>query len=190
MQDELNLVWEHLLPAFHAEVLPPDEGSAEALQERLANLALPFPEGVDEVFHAIDVTGKSFRYENNEQGIESLQFHFSMDKICDIVLEKNGNRYPLHFGEEVWLIQETAKPGPNLLNSALNHFEVLQNEKVAGTYAWQVNNTLELVLRYIESPHHEEYRITFGDEKISLEIRSSLPTQDTPATLQGVLVTE
>jgi hypothetical protein len=41
MQDYLNLVWQHLLPAFGPEPLPGREAADEALRERLAGLALP-----------------------------------------------------------------------------------------------------------------------------------------------------
>lgn len=190
MQNELDLVWEHLLPAFREKELPPDEDLSATLKEKLISLALPFPEGVEEVFHAIDVAGKRYRFDNNPLGIESLELSFSLEKTCEIVLVQQGEKYPLLFGEGEWIIRETGKPGPNLLNSALNHFEVLQSEKVAGTYAWQDDNTLELVLRYIESPHHEEYTITFGEGSISLEVRTSLPGQHFAETIQGTLAEE
>ncbi|WP_039931754.1 serine hydrolase domain-containing protein [Streptomyces viridochromogenes] len=41
MQDFLNLVWEHLLPAFGPEPLPGRQAADRALRERLAGLALP-----------------------------------------------------------------------------------------------------------------------------------------------------
>jgi hypothetical protein len=41
MQDVLNLVWEHLLPAFGPEPLPGREIADASLRERLGRLALP-----------------------------------------------------------------------------------------------------------------------------------------------------
>ena len=41
MQGELNLVWDHLLPAIHPAALPPDQPAQAQLQARLSSLALP-----------------------------------------------------------------------------------------------------------------------------------------------------
>lgn len=38
MQGELNAVWEHLLPAFQSEPLPPDAAGQEKLEETVSNL--------------------------------------------------------------------------------------------------------------------------------------------------------
>lgn len=187
MQSELDLVWDYLLPAFTPEMLPPDEKASAALNDRLNNLALPFPQGVVEVFHAMDVSGKKYRFDSNSPGIESLEIKFTLEKTCEILLEQKGKSYSLRFGEGDWLFQETEKHGPNLLNRALNHFEGLRTEKVAGSYAWTDEHTLELVLRYIESPHHETYRIVFGPDQISLIILPSLPGQKGTVTLRGML---
>jgi len=187
MQNELDLVWDYLLPSFSEGSLPPDERASAALNDRLNNLALPFPEGVDEVFHAMEVNGRKYRFDSNSEGMESLELKFTLDKTCEIRLEQQGKSYSLRFGAGDWLIQETEKPGPNLLNHALNHFEGLESEKVAGSYAWSDENTLELVLRYIESPHHETFRIVFGNDQISLIVRPSLPGQQATVTLLGKL---
>src|SRR5208283_1136130 len=41
LQGELDLVWEHLLPAMHEKPLPRDRHTEAQLQRRLASLALP-----------------------------------------------------------------------------------------------------------------------------------------------------
>jgi hypothetical protein len=45
--------------------------------------------------------------------------------------------------------------------------------KVAGSFSWQNANTLELVLRYIETPHTERMICRFGENGISVEVISS-----------------
>lgn len=43
MQDQVNLMWDHLLPAFGSAPLPGRDKADTALRERLARLALPTP---------------------------------------------------------------------------------------------------------------------------------------------------
>lgn len=41
MQGELNVVWDHLLPAFHSAPLPDDPAAQQKLKETLSNLSVP-----------------------------------------------------------------------------------------------------------------------------------------------------
>lgn len=45
MQGEIDLVWEHLLPAFHTDPLPADSATASHLRETLSALTLAVPKG-------------------------------------------------------------------------------------------------------------------------------------------------
>jgi hypothetical protein len=40
MQAELNVVWDHLLPAFHPQALPPNPVEEARLRQVLAGLAV------------------------------------------------------------------------------------------------------------------------------------------------------
>ena len=50
MQNELNLVWEHLLPAFESSPLPAAEASVKALRRKCDSLALPLEDSRKEAF--------------------------------------------------------------------------------------------------------------------------------------------
>ena len=43
MQEEINLVWQYLLPAMHNEKLPANKNAEATLKQRLSSLALPLP---------------------------------------------------------------------------------------------------------------------------------------------------
>jgi len=45
--------------------------------------------------------------------------------------------------------------------------------KIKASYAWKDPNTLQLVLRYIESPHTETFSCYFHDNKLSIEVARS-----------------
>jgi hypothetical protein len=62
------------------------------------------------------------------------------------------NTYRLIFGSGKWIKDETDRVGPNLFTFAQNQQVGLAPFKIAGSYAWIDENTIELQLRYIESP--------------------------------------
>jgi CubicO group peptidase (beta-lactamase class C family) len=184
MQSELNLVWEYLLPAMGDKELPRNRVVEASLKARLSALALPLPKGVPEPELAGELDGTLYTFEPNPVGIESLELSFT-DGSCEVSLVQHGTRFPLSFRKGSWAIQETAKPGPNLLNNALAHLELLPTHLAAGSYAWNNQRSLELVLRYIESPHFELLTCVFHDDEVRLDLRTSyLPRSGSP-TLHG-----
>jgi hypothetical protein len=78
---------------------------------------------------------------------------------------KAPNTYRLIFGSGKWIKDETDRVGPNLFTFAQNQQVGLAPFKIAGSYAWIDLTTIELHLRYIESPHTEIIRIKFEGEK-------------------------
>ena len=187
MQSELNLVWEHLLPAMKEEPLPENPDAASSLKARLAGLALPLPKGLPEPELAGELSGKTYLFDSNMLGIEELEFRLS-NGILEVNLKQKGTTYPLTFSAGRWTIQETAKPGPNLLNSALGHFKGLPSSILAGSYAWMNPRSVELVLRYIESPHYEVYTCIFEEEEIVVNARSSIGSYQGMPVIRGKLV--
>ncbi len=172
MQDELNLVWEYLLPAMHMDGLPADDSIAGALKEKLSSLALPIPEKSDDPSYAANISGKTFILEPNESHNESMSFTFS-DHICHLMMQNDTAVYELAFGSGEWLNGETTRRGPYLLTVAKASLTGLPPFKVAGSYIWDDENTLKLVLRYIESPHTETMICHFDQNKISVDIQYS-----------------
>ena len=55
-----------------------------------------------------------------------------------------------------WQTGETSRYGPSLVAAAKASFVGLPPLKINGAYTWKDENTLELTLRYIESPHTEK----------------------------------
>src|SRR5206468_7337971 len=152
MQGELNLVWNILLPAMHQDKLPNDKNADATLQQKLASLALPIPH--DPTSASIkNINGKTFSIEPNDKHIQTMSFDFK-NGICTVKTKTDTANYNLNFGSGKWQIGETTMHGPYLINAA-NSQKGLPPFKIAGDYTWKDENTLELVLRYIESPHTE-----------------------------------
>jgi CubicO group peptidase (beta-lactamase class C family) len=172
MQDEINLVWKYLLPAIKDEPLPENAEQKEKLKQKLASLALPLPDkGVDSP-HISEISGKTFVLKSNTAKVESIGFHF-MEDMCHMSLKEGGVAYTLTLGLGKWIESETDRPGPNLLKNAKAHMLGFPPDKIAGCYSWKDENSLEVTLRYIESPHTERITCTFDGNKIAVNIQYS-----------------
>jgi hypothetical protein len=109
----------------------------------------------------------------------SLHFH---DSLCDLSISIDSENYDFSYGAGHWVTAETEKIGPNLLLAAKAHFVGLPVSKVAGNFGWKDNNTLELTLRYIESPHTETVNCRFENDIVTVETSfSNMPDYKEPA---------
>lgn len=188
MQGELNLIWNVLLPAMHKGKLPADRSADAALQQKLAALALPVS-GKQAAPSILDsVEGKSFAIEPNPQHISSMTLQFQ-NNVCQLLLKTDSASYSFSFGSGNWQKGETTLHGPYLVSAAQHSLAGLTPFQVAGAYRWVDANTLELVLRYIESPHSETLLCHFDGSKIAVEIKRSFNTNmpDAVTTLKGTI---
>ncbi|HEY4874940.1 MAG TPA: hypothetical protein VIH86_05170, partial [Puia sp.] len=172
MQSEIDLVWKYLLPAFKNGKLPDDKSADLKLHEMIKTLALPVPAENKEGIQS-SLNGKTFMVESNKMQLQQIGFDFAGD-VCKVKLQTGKGNYQFNFGAGKWQFGETNMPGPSLVSTAIENFSMLFPAKVAGAYTWKDANTLQLVLRYIESPHTETFTCHFDGNKITIDAARSL----------------
>src|SRR5947209_20145924 len=109
-----------------------------------------------------------------------MNFELQRD-VYSVTITTDSGTYPFHFGHSDWTTGETTLHGPYLVSVAQHNLAGLPPFKVAGEYAWLDNNTLELVLRYIESPHSESFICHFMNNGIEVQVKRSFNTNSTDA---------
>jgi CubicO group peptidase (beta-lactamase class C family) len=184
MQDILNLVWEHLLPAFKPGKLPLDMKLTSQLKQRLSSLKLPAPAAAADSAVNTAARNKTFTLNANDRGFKTISFAFNGNN-CDVQINTDTATHKVSFGARSWKPGITNKRGPSLVGGAKNHFAGLGSSKVVGAYRWKNGNTLELLLRYIESPHTETFTCTFDNENVSIEIQNSFEKNRKFPVLKG-----
>lgn len=185
MQNEINLVWQYLLPAMQKGNLPADKASYTHLQQQLSSLALQ-PLGSN-IKPAASVGGKTFQLQANAQHLQSIAFVEEGGKYR-LALRNDTASYTLPFGNGEWLQAETAMPGPGLVAGAKEDFSLLSPYKTAGSYAWQDAQTLKLKLRYIQSPHSLIITCHFNGPEIVVTEENSFEFGSRRTELKGTLV--
>ena len=172
MQEEINLVWTYILPAFQKGSLPPNPAATNRLKAKIKTLALPVPAKQDEILEK-KIMGKTYTAAPNPAHLQQIGFRFSKG-ICQLSLQTDtGTNFQIGFGAGKWQPGETNMPGPSLVAATFENTGMLYPAKVAGSYTWKDSTTLELVLRYIESPHTAYYTCHFQGNEVFIETSRS-----------------
>lgn len=186
MQGELDLVWQHLLPACQPKALPATE---TALPKNLGSLALALPAGHPVLATAGDLAAKTFKLDTNALGLTSANFTFK-DSLCTFTAMAGDTVHAISCGLGQWQRGETRIPGtpPRLISGGRPSVPPLS--KVAAACAWKDANRLEMVWRYYETPHHDTVTCAFDGDNLTISFVNSLAsmngkTKDTREPLTG-----
>ena len=174
MQGELDLVWEHLLPALKRGPMAPDGPAESRLRQTLASLALTPPKGLRSSPLAATVGDRTFAFDKNDLGFRSGTVSFGT--TCRLTLRDENDAYPILCGMEKWHFGETALPGtpPNLVPIPPKPGA---KSKIAASGTWKDENTFEVMVRYYETPHHDTITCHFEGSKVQVRFMSSLAAQ-------------
>jgi CubicO group peptidase (beta-lactamase class C family) len=167
LQDELNLVWRFVLPAFHDGALPADEAADAALRSRTASLALAPPSGISG-----DHTTRSLLLKPNSYGYNEMDLSWT-GEVGHLTFKTAESTYAFDLGNGKWITQKSMMKGPYLVARAANAQAGLAPFLVSAAYAWKDSQTLEIQLRYIESPHTETITCHFEGQGMRARVHKS-----------------
>jgi CubicO group peptidase (beta-lactamase class C family) len=178
MQGELNLVWNHLLPAMQGKSLPADLPANAVLRSRLSALALRPPTGQTTSPEAGRVSGKVYELEYNDLGIRRLTLEFYPGGARMIWRDARGSQ-AVECGLERWVLGKSSLPfpTPNLVK-ALGPFKPV-GSKIAASGTWKDAHTFQMMWRYYETPHHDTVTCHFDSGELKVAFLDSL-TQMNP----------
>lgn len=184
MQSQLDGIWKYLLPGMKKKRLPPNDSLANELNQQLRSLTLPIPGNSNTSDLISNISEKSYAMQQNEKGIREMSFSFD-NEVCTMKVKTDTSSHEIKLGQVRWIEGETTMRGPSLVAGAANNHVGLPPFKIAGEYNWRNDDRLEIVLRYIESPHTETITCRFDNNKLAVEIRDSFSTHVT--TLDGAV---
>jgi CubicO group peptidase (beta-lactamase class C family) len=156
MQSVLNLVWDKLLPAFHAQPLPDDRASVDQLAQKSKALRLPLVKGETSTSESEKFVGKKYSFDTNDQKIDSILVESNVNNGMTLVLEANGIKQSIPCGFGDWH-RCTMRLGPTLEQSA------------ATSGAWTANNVYTLKICLNETPYVQTMRFTFDSDQVAVD---------------------
>ena len=163
LQLPLTILWEELLGGLSDISLQPGL-EYDQLQKKLESLALLLPEGKADSPICSKLSGKCYQLEENEEGYQAVRFEFDPNGIVMSLTTKAGElQAEVGYGE--W--KETMLPMEK------------SQERAAFSGAWQQEQTLLIQCRFIEAPFGRQFRFTFEDSMLKLEMKDNLGFEDT-----------
>ena len=151
----MSLVWEHLLPAMGGEALSGDAAGAATLARNLASLSLP-PQGGDRSSNlAASVSGRRYRFPDNDERMESLTLETAGGKAV-LALSVAGRESRVPVGSGGW--------GPRAVLATDRG-----DQKVAASGAWTAPDTYTVKLCLYETPFVVTSSLRFAGEEVTFE---------------------
>jgi CubicO group peptidase (beta-lactamase class C family) len=178
-QRELDLVWTYLLPAMKDnKALSPNQEMNKELQKKLSSLVIK-PASKNSVTSTLPdkISGKTFELEENSNGIQSVIFKFDADG-CKLAFKRNNSYYSIDAGLEHWKYTATnitsliSVPRTPASKSIDANYKILEPViRLASSYSWTDNNTLEFTSRFVEESLGAETLIfKFSEEGGSISV--------------------
>ncbi len=159
MQVPLDLVWDILLPAMHAEALPDNSEVQAKLTAALGSLNLPVSVGSLSSALETKISGKTFVYESEQAPVQSIHFDFQPQRCIVTTHDKHGE-HQLDLGRGEWLLSET------------DAFE--EPALTAGCITWKDESTLEITVYAYTTPFCYTNTCRFGEETVSTSMHTNV----------------
>lgn len=171
MQGQLDLVWEHLLPAMKAGPLPADRQAQDRLSQALGTLSLPLAIGESQSTETRSM--HEFKLEPNDLKLQSLSLALAPGRGT-LSLRDAESVLSIPFGFGKWEPFETALPGtpPRLVSGGAP--KPGTKAKAVASGGWKTPETLEILLRYPETPHHDTLTCLFRGPFVEVSFLSSI----------------
>jgi CubicO group peptidase (beta-lactamase class C family) len=163
----MDAVWEVLLPALRERPLPAYPPALDQLRTKLASLQLPTQAGNPSSPRSATVSGKSYRFPDNELGIRAASVDFSGD-TPRIHFEDADGKHQIACGVGRWVRGRTA------YQKRISNPYDSDEQGIAGSCAWTDDDTFTAKLCFHQTPFTLTQRFLFGGDKLSIDTEHNL----------------
>ena len=174
-----DLVWDNLYTAMHDDILPEDKAAYGAMCSKIASLKLPVPESIQNKAAEDRISGRWYKLDSNEFGIDRIQFNFDGQNCCIEMTGLNGdglvgnvgmptseNRYSLKCGIGGWVEGRAEESG---VAACFDYADVIYTAS-----AWKDEKTFKIILRLVESPHYNIINCNFDGDRLEMDFKINL----------------
>jgi CubicO group peptidase (beta-lactamase class C family) len=169
----LTLTWEHLLPAMQDEALPDDDAAWNVLAQKLSDLSLPLVRGQAESPLLSQVSGRTYKVDANDLGIETIKLDFGGDD-CTVSIKTAAGAETIPCGYGEWRKGRTALITERWMSPA--------PMPIATSGAWTAADRFTMVVRRYETPFHHTLVFHIVEDELIFEARVNV-TLESPEPL-------
>lgn len=160
MQQVLDLVWEHLLPAMQPAALPADESAQCELSRTLAGLSLSPQAGAPTSPVAAQVSGNKYVIEANAQRVQSISLDLT-PAGSTLTVRAGRRKHQVNCGNGVWV------EGMTTLDEG-------QPRPVAASGAWTADDTYTIKLCFYETPFCPTITCRFDQDRLIFDFKANV----------------
>ncbi len=161
MQDELNLVWDHLRPGIEPRALPAADEDRKRLEERLRKLSLTPQDGSATSPMAREITGKRYNLPANDAGFESVGVDRAADGRTALVVRAGGQDRRLKVIPKTWTRGATLRV-------------TSRDQPAAASGGWTSHDTYAARVCLYETSFCSTLRLQFAGDKLIYEQEGTL----------------
>lgn len=161
MQQPLNLVWEHLLPAMADAPKKANSAAHKKLTDKLTSLAIPAVEGEASSPKAKKLSGQVYNLDDNKLGFMSVALVFSKSG-CQLTVKRGRTSETITIGSGTWQPEAT-----KLFTSPQDKSAAA----IATSGAWTAKDTFRVVMRFDETPFYQTFDFRVGKDELTVETR-------------------
>jgi Beta-lactamase len=158
-QEELDMVWDHLLPAMQDKPLPVDKKTSAELAKKIAALSGQKTSSAGPSALMKRISGKRIEVAQNEAGVKGLSIYFKNDE-AQLNIERGNEKFDIKAGLGNW---QFGHAGTNTFVGPARPRQGLPIQ-VASKYTWTAPTTLELTSRFVEESIRSEAWILHFEE--------------------------
>lgn len=168
MGRSMDIVWEHILPAFAEMALPEAQEDLTALEREIASLTLPTLVGTPQPETEKRLNGKTFQFDTNEYGITELSCEFANQQLSWVQKYENGAN-ELVAGFQSW--NTNSRETRNLFPA---FYRTDKPSLLAANYTWEDAVTLVIHLKQIEGMHGDTITMKFVEKTVHINFLNSI----------------
>lgn len=161
MQQPLNLVWEHVLPALGSAALPENKAAQTRLIKKLSSLSYAPVKGKETVAAAAKISGRTYSLETNELNFKSVSLKFS-EAGCALTVKKGRSAETIDCGFGKWQAGQT---------KLFNQPHETKAAQCVASGAWTAKDTFTAVIRLYETPFFQTFDFHVKGDQITIETK-------------------
>lgn len=172
MGASMEVVWDHILPAFEENPLKENASAQKALQQDLNDLRLPtLPANRIETSESLFM-GHEMIMEENPYGVSSISLTME-DNILTCSMKTGEGENLLQAGSGTWVTNSAETK--NLFPA---FYRTDKPSLLAANFHWQDEQTLVIQLKQVEGMHGDKLWITFDGEDVTVAFLNSIAEQE------------
>jgi hypothetical protein len=168
-QKPLDLLWEILLPAMHADPLPDDPAAQDALAKKLSSLTLPPVQGQATSSLASQISGRTYKADPNPQMIETIVLMLT-ESGGTVRIKTASSEEAIPYGYRMWRQGQTT-----LFNTPLQ----IDPSPIVASGAWAGEDCFTMVVRLYETPFFYTIVCHFVENEMMLEAQVNVSLEST-----------